>query len=90
MDFDITHCQAGQGSPEGDLFDPHKGPRGLSGSPVWRIGASGRKVANWSPAWAQLVGIVTGWNEQKRVLVATRASKLLELAARDSGTATRA
>lgn len=89
VDFDITRCQAEQGSPEGELFDPHKGPGGLSGSPVWRIGASGRKVADWSPAWAQLVGIVTGWNKQKRVLVATRASKLLELAARDSGTTTK-
>jgi hypothetical protein len=90
VDFDITRCQAEQGGPAGELFDPFKGPRGLSGSPVWRIGASGRRIAEWSPDWAQLVGILTGWNEERRVLVATRASKVLELAARDLGTTTRA
>jgi hypothetical protein len=74
-----NHCRAERGSPDGDLFDEHRGPGGLSGSPVWRIGASGRKRGEWSPELAQLVGIVTHWDKEARILIATRASKLLEL-----------
>jgi hypothetical protein len=57
-----------------------RGAFGLSGSPIWRIGAAGRSIKDWSPACAQLVGIVTHWNEQERILIATRATSLLELA----------
>jgi hypothetical protein len=80
MDFDITHCQAERGRPEEDLFEELMGPRGLSGSPVWRIGASGRKRGEWSPECAQLVGVVTHWNQDSKLLIATKASKILELA----------
>jgi hypothetical protein len=83
MDFDITHCQPeDERLPEPELFDDLalQGPRGLSGSPVWRIGASGLRIAEWAPQCARLVGVVTGWNPEKRVLIATRASSLLELA----------
>jgi hypothetical protein len=80
MDFDITPSQSERGSPEEDLFDEHRGPRGLSGSPVWRIGASGRKRGEWSPDLAQLVGIVTHWDQGAKLLIATKASKILELA----------
>lgn len=66
----------------GDTFTGQRprGASGLSGSPVWRIGAAGRSIKNWDTECAQLVGIVTHWNEEQRVLIATRASCLLELA----------
>ena len=57
-----------------------QGAHGLSGSPVWRIGATGRPIKEWTPACARLVGVVTHWNEQERILIATRTSSLLELA----------
>ena len=55
-----------------------QGAFGLSGSPVWRLGASGRNVNEWTPECRRLVGIVTGWNEEKKILIATLASRLLE------------
>lgn len=58
-----------------ELPDPH----GMSGSPVWRIGASGRSAAAWMPDWSVLVGIITQWRPNEEVLVATEASKILEL-----------
>jgi hypothetical protein len=58
-------------------------PRGLSGSPVFRIGASGRSIKDWSPEWSQLVGLVTQWRQDSEILVATDATKILELAERD-------
>jgi hypothetical protein len=67
-----------------------RGAFGLSGSPVWRIGAVGRPIRDWTPQWARLVGIVTGWNEQERVLIATRASHLLDLAATQDAATTKA
>ncbi len=82
MDFDLTNCQTESGEPEDLLFDEtdeSAGPRGLSGSPVWRIGASGRKAAEWSPARAELVGVITAWLPAERVLVATKASRALDL-----------
>lgn len=76
----------------GDNFPGQRpqGAGGLSGSPVWRIGAAGRSMKDWSPACAQLVGVVTHWNEQERILIATRVSSLLELAATESATRTKA
>ncbi|MEO8942162.1 MAG: hypothetical protein ABI453_16590 [Isosphaeraceae bacterium] len=73
-----------QANPEttfGDTFPEQKsrGAHGMSGSPVWRIGAASRPVKDWSPSWSQLIGIVTGWNEARQVLVATSASKLDEV-----------
>jgi hypothetical protein len=55
------------------------GAFGLSGSPVWRIGAAGRTITDWTPQWSQLVGIVTSWNAVERVLIATMASKIFEI-----------
>lgn len=46
-------------------------PRGMSGSAVWRIGASGKKVKGWRPEWALLVGVVTQWDTTGKFLVAT-------------------
>jgi hypothetical protein len=54
-------------------------PFGLSGSPVWRIGAREGSLDQWTPAASLLVGIVTRWNADKRVLLATGADSLLEM-----------
>ena len=55
-----------------DVVDPH----GLSGSPVWRIGVSGRSSRDWSPNDSLLVGIVTQWHPDEKVLIATSTEKL--------------
>ena len=56
-----------------------KGAHGLSGSPVWRIGASDGPIRDWTPSASHLVGIVTDWNPDHRILIATSASKLFDL-----------
>lgn len=50
-------------------------PAGLSGSPVWRVGAS----VPWSPDRSLLVGIVTRYNHDKRVLLIFGIASLLAL-----------
>src|SRR5258708_15319821 len=52
------------------------GPFGLSGSPVWRLGASGKRVSEWTPECSQLVGVVTHWDKENKILIATQASKI--------------
>jgi hypothetical protein len=79
MDFEPDHVESEFGKPESALFDDHPGPRGLSGSPVWRIGVSGSRAVDWTPARCQLVGIVTQWRPEEKLLVATKSTKLLEL-----------
>jgi len=51
-------------------------PRGLSGSPVWRIGVSGRTSRDWQPSDSLLVGVLTQWRPDEKVLVATSVKKL--------------
>jgi hypothetical protein len=60
-----------------DFIDPD----GLSGSPVWRIGISGKSRAEWSPALSLVVGFVTQWRQDERVLIATSAARLSEMKA---------
>ena len=55
-----------------DLVDP----RGLSGSPVWRIGVSGRSSNEWKPSDSLLVGILTQWRPDEKVLLATSTAIL--------------
>ena len=55
-----------------DLVDP----QGLSGSPVWRIGVSGRSSHEWKPSDSLLVGILTQWRPDEKVLIATSTEKL--------------
>lgn len=74
MDFDPENMLAPDGR-RADWLDPH----GLAGSPVWRIGASGRRADTWSPELSLLVGIVTQWRPVERILVATKCSALIEL-----------
>jgi hypothetical protein len=54
-----------------DIVDPH----GLSGSPVWRIGVSGRSSREWKPSDCMLVGILTQWRPSEKLLVATSSKK---------------
>lgn len=53
-------------------IDPH----GMSGSPVWRIGVSGRSPREWSVEDSLLVGLLTEWRDDEGLLVATEASRL--------------
>ena len=49
---------------------------GLSGSPVWRIGVSGQSSGEWKPSDSLLVGILTQWRPDEKVLIATSTAKL--------------
>ena len=55
-----------------DLVDPH----GLSGCPVWRIGVSGCSSREWKPSDCLLVGFLTQWRPDEKVLIATATSRL--------------
>lgn len=67
------------GGAVGDLVEHRLGPPGLSGSPVWRIGARRIAPEQWSPERCQLVGVVTRWNHDKKVLLAVGAAELVKL-----------
>ncbi len=67
MDFDPENFQALDGT-SGEWLDPH----GLSGSAVWRIGAAGVSINDWSPAMSELVGVVTRWDPSRKCLLATK------------------
>lgn len=66
---------------DGVAFSDQKshGAYGLSGSPVWRIGASDCDwdTSKWSEENAQLAGIVTSWNEGHDLLVVTPINEIL-------------
>jgi hypothetical protein len=85
MDFESENAHAESGEPEAGLFEEPYGPRGLSGSAVWRIGASGRRAAEWTSSWCELVGIVTAWQPERHLLIATKATELLALIQSRSG-----
>jgi hypothetical protein len=74
VDFSTSQIRDEAGQCK-ELPDPH----GLSGSPVWRIGASGRSARAWTPEWSLLAGIITQWREDAGILVATSASRLDDL-----------
>jgi hypothetical protein len=75
MDYDPKNMVLTSGMTA-DFVDPS----GLSGSPVFRIGAYKRAASEWRPVDARLVGVVVRWNHDKRVLLATGAEDLLRLA----------
>lgn len=56
-------------------------PHGMSGSPVWRIGISGRSFSEWSVEDSLLVGFLTRWGDQDERLIATKASRFLQISA---------
>jgi hypothetical protein len=73
--FAIEYDPAGMVNEIGaaqELVDPY----GLSGSPVWRIGVSGRPSSEWRPSDSLLVGILTQWRPEEKVLIATSTEKL--------------
>lgn len=74
MDFDPANMLGPDGK-QAEWLDP----RGLSGSPVWRIGASGQKVDAWKPELSLLVGVVTAWRPDEKLLLATKAADILSL-----------
>jgi hypothetical protein len=75
LEFAIEFDPIGMSNAGGTVKCPVD-PHGLSGSPVWRIGASGRPAARWRPEDSMLVGVVTQWREMQNVLVATSISGL--------------
>jgi hypothetical protein len=74
MDFDPENFQALDGT-SGEWLDPH----GLSGSAVWRIGAAGASINDWSPAMSELVGVVTQWDQSRKCLIATKWTSVAPL-----------
>ena len=61
----------------GDDAQEFADPHGLSGSPVWRIGASGRSMQGWKPDHCLLVGFLTDWLSDPGVLLATKVTALI-------------
>jgi hypothetical protein len=74
MDYDPNNMRLPNGDDASLVL-----PAGLSGSPVWRIGAYRQNPESWEPGSAALVGIVTRWNQDKKVLLATEVSQLQAL-----------
>lgn len=66
---------------DGDVAEAER-PNGLSGSGVWRIGATGGSASAWSPGRCRLVGILTQWRPRDEILVATRIVRVVELVRR--------
>jgi len=77
MDFDPASMFGADGA-QAEWLDPY----GLSGSPVWRIGASGQKVDAWKPDLSMLVGIVTTWRPDEKLLLATMVGPVLDVLSR--------
>jgi len=75
IQFAIEYSAAGMSNSSGIAQTPVD-PHGLSGSPVWRIGLSGRSARLWQPDDSLLVGVVTQWRPEQNVLVATSISQL--------------
>ena len=74
VDFDPANMHLPQGGIA-EFIDPH----GLSGSPVWRIGISGRSAADWKPELSRVIGFVTQWRPTERLLLTSSASMVPEL-----------
>lgn len=60
---------------DGEVAEPER-PNGLSGSPVWRIGAAWGRASDWSPASCKLVGVLTQWRPKDELLVASGVGRL--------------
>ncbi len=73
----VTRHQAGL-YMNGSSFEdqPVWGSGGMSGSPVWDVGAvrCNWNINNWTEENMQFAGIVTHWNEGKKILVATKST----------------
>lgn len=71
IEYDPIGMVSETGAPA-DVVDPH----GLSGSPAWRIGVSGKSSKHWTPADSLLVGVVTQWRPDEKVLIATSTERI--------------
>ncbi|MBW3598252.1 MAG: hypothetical protein KY475_13395 [Planctomycetes bacterium] len=71
VEYDPVGMVSETGAPR-DLVDP----RGLAGSPVWRIGVSGRSSREWKTGDSLLVGVLTQWHPDENLLVATSMERL--------------
>jgi len=78
VEFDPKGIRPADGPKGESVVDPH----GLSGSPVWRIGISGRSRNEWSPELSLLVGCVTQWSPERGILIATSSTSFKELIGR--------
>lgn len=76
LDFDPANMRQPESA---GTVNPFVEPAGLSGSPVWRIGISGGTMSTWSPSDCRLVGFLTQWRPNERMLVATLASRLFQI-----------
>jgi hypothetical protein len=75
FEFAVEYDPVGMANEKGmsqDAVDPH----GLSGSPVWRIGVSGRSSREWRPEDSLLVGVLSQWHPEKAVLIATSTDRI--------------
>jgi len=73
--FAIEYAPPGMLTESGtpaDAVDPH----GLSGSPVWRVGISGRTRSAWRPEDSLVVGVITQWRPDENILIATSSDRL--------------
>jgi hypothetical protein len=74
MDYDPKNMRLESGVDASLVMPP-----GLSGSPVWRIGAYNQRPETWAPSASRLVGVVTRWNQERRVLLAAEIAHVLAL-----------
>jgi hypothetical protein len=74
LDFDPANFQSTAGGVA-DWINPH----GLSGSPIWRIGIADGTAIGWAPSQASLVGIVTQWRPDAKLLIASKLDRLAPL-----------
>ena len=71
-------------SHSAERVDSCPDPSGMSGSPVFRIGISGRNPLEWTPEFSRLVGFMTRWDRDLGILIATKVSRVLALAKRET------
>jgi hypothetical protein len=77
LDFDPANMKLQSAAGQTDAF---VNPHGLSGSPIWRTGISGGSAEAWTTELSLVVGFLTQWRPDDKVLVATLASRLMETA----------
>jgi hypothetical protein len=67
IDFDLANLRSSNGRTL-EWMDP----RQLFGAPLWRAGLARADAETWEPGRAQLVGIITQWRPEERLLIASR------------------
>ncbi len=67
IDFDLANLRSSNGRTLEWM-----NPRQLFGAPLWRAGLARADAETWEPARAHLVGIITQWRPDERLLIASR------------------